>query len=139
MFWMWSSSRGGSYVGMGGMLIGLFFLFIMMAPVVSLRGFLPFLLIFFAPALLALMARRRSEQPRQHPLYEFDSPPEYEAEKPKRGEDWREMLSMMTDEELDDLHRRVRRRLADQIDSAGPDEIATFDELLTEAKEKRRG
>jgi hypothetical protein len=136
MFWMWSSSRGGTYVGMGGMVIGLIFLVLMLSPFVSLRGFLPFLLIFFAPALLALMSRRSARyEPRR--MYDLDAPPEVEG-KLKQGETLAEMMAILDEDDIDELRRRVKARLAEQIESASLDEVATFDELLNEAKEKRR-
>ncbi len=123
-------------MGMGGIMIGLFIVFMMMAPSTSMRGFLPLLLIFFGPAVFALLSRRSAAPVERR--YDTAADAELHGEKPKRGESLAEMMSVLSDEELEDLHRRVKQRLANDIDNASIDDVATFDELLTQEKEKRQ-
>ena len=59
------------------------------------------------------------------------------AEKPKRGESLSELMSILNDEDIDDLRRRVKARLEEQIDSADVEEIDAFAEMLDERKRKR--
>ena len=61
-----------------------------------------------------------------------------QAEKPKRGESLSELMSILNDEDIDDLRARVKARLEEQIDNADPDEIETFADLLNETKQKRK-
>ena len=60
------------------------------------------------------------------------------AEKGKRGESIGELMSILNDEDIDDLRGRVKARLEEQIDSADADEVDTFAHLLDETKQKRR-
>ena len=59
------------------------------------------------------------------------------AEKPKRGESLSELMSILNDEDIDDLRGRVKARLEEQIDSADAEEIDAFAEMLDERKRKR--
>lgn len=59
-------------------------------------------------------------------------------EKPKRGESLEEMMSLLNDEDIDELRRRAKQRIAEQIDSGSPEEVQTFEELLSRAKQKRK-
>lgn len=61
-----------------------------------------------------------------------------EKEKPKRGESLGELMSILNDEDIDDLRARVKQRLAEQIDNADVTEMETFEDLLDETKRKRR-
>jgi hypothetical protein len=56
--------------------------------------------------------------------------------KPKRGESLGELMSMLNDEDVDDLRTQVKARIEEQIDSADADEIETFADLLAETKQK---
>jgi hypothetical protein len=58
-------------------------------------------------------------------------------EKPKRGESLGELMSILNDEDIDDLRERVKARLEEQIDDANAEEIETFADLLDETKRKR--
>jgi hypothetical protein len=58
--------------------------------------------------------------------------------KPKRGESLDELMSILNDEDVDDLRGRVKARLEEQIDSADAEEMDTFADLLDERKRKRR-
>jgi ABC-type bacteriocin/lantibiotic exporter with double-glycine peptidase domain len=60
------------------------------------------------------------------------------AEKPKRGESLSELMSILNDEDIDDLRARVKARLEEQIDTADASEMETFEELLAEHKRKRQ-
>lgn len=60
------------------------------------------------------------------------------AGKPKRGESMGELMSILNDEDVDDLRTRVRARLEEQIDHADADEVETFADLLDETKQKRQ-
>jgi hypothetical protein len=61
-----------------------------------------------------------------------------EKEKPKRGESLGELMSILNDEDIDDLRARVKARLEEQIDTADASEMETFEDLLDETKRKRR-
>lgn len=59
-------------------------------------------------------------------------------EKPKRGESLDEMMAMLSDEDIDELRRRAKQRIAEQIDSGDVEEVQTFEELLSRTKQKRK-
>ena len=61
-----------------------------------------------------------------------------EQEKPKRGESLGDLMSILNEEDIDDLRARVKARLAEQIDSADESEIETFEELLNEEGKRKR-
>ena len=56
----------------------------------------------------------------------------------KRGESLEEMMTLLSDEDIDELRRRAKQRIADQIDSGSPEEVQTFEELLSRTKQKRK-
>lgn len=134
MFWVWNSSRGGAWVGIGSMLMGLFICMMLAAPGMRIGGFLPLLLIFFAPALLGMFSRSSTQA---RPYYNETGLP-LSDEKPKRGGSLDEMMSLLDDDDIDDLRRRVKQRLMEQVDTSGADELETFEELLAQTKAKRR-
>lgn len=66
-----------------------------------------------------------------------ESAPAEQAEKPKHGESLAELMSILNDEDIDDLRARVKMRLEEQIDSADAEEMESFADLLAETKRKR--
>ena len=56
----------------------------------------------------------------------------------KRGESLEEMMSLLDDEDIDELRRRAKQRIAEQIDSGDVEEVQTFEELLSRTKQKRK-
>ena len=85
--------------------------------------------IYASPVLVFLALRGRGKSPETQ---------NSTVERPKRGESLGELMSMLNDEDVDDLRTRVKLRLEEQIDSADAAEMETFADLLGEAKEKRR-
>lgn len=60
------------------------------------------------------------------------------AEKPKHGESLGELMSILNDEDIDDLRERVKARLEEQIDDANAEEIETLADLLADVQAKRK-
>ena len=59
-------------------------------------------------------------------------------EKPKRGESLEAMMSVLSDEDIDELRRRAKQRIAEQIDNGDVEDVQTFEELLSKTKQKRK-
>jgi hypothetical protein len=133
IFW-WSSgsSRGAVTLAVLGLVIGLIFSGILFGRVtsVSVIGF-GGLAFFFALPLLLFMSRSKAEAAQA-------ARDAAEKDKPKHGESLSELMSILNDEDIDDLRARVKARLEEQIDRADPDEMETFADLLDETKRKRR-
>jgi hypothetical protein len=60
------------------------------------------------------------------------------SEKPKRGESLEEMMTLLSDEDIDELRRRAKQRIAEGIDSGDIEDVQTFEELLSRTKQKRK-
>ena len=62
------------------------------------------------------------------------------GEKPKHGENLAELMSVLSDDDLYDLRRHIKRRLLEQAYAGDDQEFESFEALLAdvEAKRKRR-
>lgn len=87
-------------------------------------------IIFVLSLVFAPFARRRTYTP-----YANSSVP---RGKLKRGESLEELMSVLDDEDIDELRDRARRRIAEQIDSGDIEDVQTFEQLLSRTKQKRK-
>lgn len=127
MIW-WSSSgtpRGSLAVGLVVLVLGLVFslIFAIRSPVMGVFVFFGPIFLLGLPFLLS-RSRGRGEAGEA-------------AAKPKHGESLSELMSILNEDDVEDLRARVKARLAEQIANANPDEIETFDSLLNTDKHKR--
>jgi hypothetical protein len=136
MFFWWSSgsSRGSAAAFLLiALIVGFIFSLFLGASTPWLRMVTIIVPVFFLvlPFVLYVMQGGKKGQARSEPA-------STEKEKPKRGESLAELMSILNDEDIDDLRARVKLRLEEQIDSADADEMESFEDLLGETKEKRR-
>ena len=137
IFWWSSGSSRGSATGIA--LIGLF-LGIFLSAAFAAGSSYNRTILFMAPVFLlsvpaVLMSLRRAANRSANAAR---ATPVRQPEKPKHGEALGELMSILNDEDIDDLRARVKARLEEQIDTADPDTVESFEDLLTEAKRKRR-
>jgi hypothetical protein len=97
-------------------------------------------ILFIAPVFLlsvpaVLMSLRRAANRRANAIR---AAPVQPPGKRKHGESLGELMSILNDEDIDDLRARVKARLEEQIDSADAEEIEAFEDRLDETKRKRR-
>lgn len=137
IFWWSSGSSRGSAVGIA--LIGLFFGVLVSAAFAAgspfTRNILFVVPVFLVSVPVVLMSLRRANSRSANAARAAAEP---QKTKPKRGESLGELMSILNDEDIDELRARVKARLEEQIDSADADEIETFEDLLAETKRKRR-
>lgn len=137
MIWVGRSSGCAAIPLMGAMMCGFLMLVFSASPVSAgavIGTLIPFALfglpiLFVLSLVFAPFARQRSAMP---------GGSAYRPEKPKRGESLHAMLSMLSDEDIDELRQRAKQRIADQIDSGDIEEVQTFEELLSRTKQKRK-
>ena len=136
MIWVGRSSGCAAFPLIGFMICGFMMLIFSAAPISTsamLGTLIPVALfgglIFFVFSLVfAPYARARTYTP-------YNNMP---REKPKRGESVEEMMAMLSDEDIDELRRRAKQRIAEQIDSGDVEDVQTFEELLSRTKQKRK-
>lgn len=58
--------------------------------------------------------------------------------KPKRSMTLDDMMTLLTDEDLDELRQRAKQRIMEQIDGGDVKDVQTFEDLLLNAKQKRK-
>jgi len=135
MIWVGRSSGCAAFPLVGLLMCGFMTLFFSAGPIsfdTTFSTLLPFALLglpilFVLSLVFAPYARRRT--------YTNTSVPQGKL---KRGESLEEMMSMLSDDDIDELRARARRRIADQIDSGSPEEVQTFEEMLSRTKQKRK-
>jgi len=134
IFWWSSDSPRGAWAAfaMIALFIGFFLSVIFGAayPWLRLLTYIVPVFLLVLPFILYVMQGGKKGQVRSEPA-------STEKEKPKRGESLGELMSILNDEDIDDLRARVKARLEEQIDHADAEEIETFADLLTEVKRKR--
>ena len=136
MIWFGRSSGCAAFPLVGFMLCGFMTLFFSAGPGsfgTLLGTLIPFALfglpiLFVLSLVFAPYARQRTYTP-------YNDIPQG---KPKRGESLEEMMTLLSDEELDELHARAKERLAAAIDSGSPEDVQSFEELLARTKQKRK-
>jgi hypothetical protein len=134
IFWWSSNSPRGAWAAFSLIALFLGFFFSLFFGATSPLRILIFIVpVFFLalPFILYVAQGGKKGQARR------DAAP-VEKEKPKRGESLGELMSILNDEDIDDLRARVKARLEEQIDSADMSEMETFADLLEETKRKRR-
>lgn len=137
MIWMGRSSGCAALPILGFMFCGFMTLFFSAGPITFstfLGTMIPFALfglpiLFVLSLVFAPYARARTYTP-----YNNNIP----REKPKRGESLDEMMELLSDEDIDELRRRAKQRIAEQIDGGDMEEVQTFEELLSRTKQKRK-
>jgi hypothetical protein len=136
IFWWSSGSSRGSAVGIA--LIGLF-AGVLMSVLFSggsstTRTIMLIIPVFLVSLPVVMMSLRRANDRSANAARPAAEP---QKAKPKRGESLSELMSILNDEDIDDLRERVKARLEEQIDDANAEEIETFADLLAETKRKR--
>ena len=140
MFFWWSSgSSRGTATGalLVALFLGIFMSVALSGGVPSTRTFMFIIPMFFFGVPFVLMSLRRANArsaAAANPEAVLDEKPK----KAKHGESLGELMSILNDEDIDDLRARVKARLEEQIDSADAEEIETFEDLLDQTKRKRR-
>lgn len=138
MIWYGRSSGCAAFPLLGFMICGFMMLLFSAGPSTAGTVFgtlIPFALfglpiLFVLSLVFAPYARRRTYTP-----YTDTSVPQGKL---KRGESLEEMMTLLSDEDIDELRRRAKQRIAEQIDSGNPEEVQTFEELLSRTKQKRK-
>ena len=138
MIWFGRSSGCAAFPLVGLMLCGFMTLFMSAGPSsfgTMLGTLIPFALfglpfLFILSLIFAPYSRYRTYTP-----YTNTSVPQGKL---KRSESLEEMMSVLDDEDIDELRRRAKQRIAEQIDSGDVEEVQTFEELLSRTKQKRK-
>ena len=138
MIWVGRSSGCATFPLVGFMICGFMTLLFSAGPT-SIGGFLgtliPFVL-FGLPILFVLsLVFAPFARPQTYRPYTNTSVPQGKL---KRGESLEEMMSLLDDEDIDELRRRAKQRIAEQIDSGDVEDVQTFEELLSRTKQKRK-
>lgn len=136
MIWMGRSSGCAAFPLIGFMICGFMMLLSSAGPSTAgtvIGALIPFALfglpiLWILSLVFAPFSRRQTYRP-------YNNIP---REKPKRGESLDEMMALLSDEDIDELRRRAKQRIAEQIDSGDIEDVQTFEELLSRTKQKRK-
>lgn len=104
------------------------------SPGVRVIGFTVPVFVFGLPFIARLIRRAAAYDARILGRDESDA----SDQKPKRGESLGDLLTLLNEDDIDDLRLRVKARLEEHIDTADPDDMETFAELLGEHRRQKR-
>jgi hypothetical protein len=124
------------WLAMAGLVIGIVIaaLVATRSPGVRVIGFTVPVFVFGLPFIARLM--RRAAEYDARILGRDDA--EDADEKPKRGESLGDLLTLLNEDDIEDLRHRVKARLDEHIETADPDEVESFDALLEEHEREKR-
>lgn len=118
--WPNISTSAAAWLAAAGLVVGVLLsaLLVTRVPVLRIVGFLLPLIVMSVP-LFVILTRRAAA---------YDAG--LAAEKPKRGESLGDLLSLLNEDDIEDLRTRVKTRLDEQIDDGDPDELEALYDLL---------